>query len=1113
MNDPQTSIPPSAVDHILASIQAVFPGWESCEDPRFQKHEIEFKRTAVELAQALLDPSALEDLIATGDIPEAFDRVRRVARSTKLLYLAHPTTGDLALLEHPGLDRHGFLRAFKDLLHGTGEPPVRLDRFSGWLEERGYPNKWTFNTYFLFLVDPENSLFIKPQASQRFFRILGWDVQLTGAPDGESYRKALNLMRALAEAMPGVGIRDFVDLHSILWVVASSAHGRSGQGPSKEDARTFASLLDEFSSVVRDQPGWQDRVLGYNDVREKLRERFERVLEVEVEGGDLVAPMLSLLEPPSGPDLRNRLEAGGLVRPENWPEVAADLLRFLKEVRDDPDRLPKASARLVDSPFASVYESHLISPVLNALVPDEFLRLSHRSRAVVNHFLGVNHGGSLKDYSELNGSGHYLIARFRQDLEELLPKGVSPRDGFDAFTDWLVREKGYTVGDPAVWKVDVSSPPLWDQCRSGGFVGVEGPGEVDFRDVSDEEWKSTRAALLEEVEGLSPRILEDLRTFAGEVLQGDWIVAARGTDRVLGIGMVVGPYEHHPGEALPHRFRVEWQETDPRKVSEPTWKRVAQKLERDRLPRIREIRPENEGRHDAAFPPEAFQLLDGLTGDPTRDFYSDRKDDFQEHLIDPFQTLFRGVGELLPTPMKEALETENRLFSRIPKNDYGRGGAWDFYWGAFYPRGEKRTEAPQLYLAIRGDRLDFGFSLGSYAEEFTARFLATTRRRTVALVELLKDSVDGNGFLLGASEEDVEEGRSGPHDDIVDWLSNAGPGKLTVRVVMPTDEVLQMGEAELRERIRDTFVRLFPLLLIAIHDDPISPITEFLGLGPEGGEESPEYSLEEVSEETGLEVALLNSWVAAIQRKGQAVLYGPPGTGKTFLAERLARHLVSGGDGILELIQFHPAYEYEDFIQGLRPVTGEGGQIEYRRLPGRFLNFCRQAQGRSGTSVLIIDEINRANLSRVFGELMYLLEYRNQNVRLASGESFRIPASVRILGTMNTADRSIALVDHALRRRFAFLHLRPDFEVLKRHHEAEGRTVDGLVRVLKRINDEIRDPHYHLGITFFLNSRLGPELEAIWRMEIEPYLEEFFFDAKATVDQFRWARVREEVGE
>ena len=207
------------------------------------------------------------------------------------------------------------------------------------------------------------------------------------------------------------------------------------------------------------------------------------------------------------------------------------------------------------------------------------------------------------------------------------------------------------------------------------------------------------------------------------------------------------------------------------------------------------------------------------------------------------------------------------------------------------------------------------------------------------------------------------------------------------------------------------------------------------------------------------------------------------------------------------MVQFHPSYAYEDFIQGIRPKAGRNGGLDYSTVPGRFLEFCQKAQSRKGTCVLIIDEINRSHLSRVFGELMYLLEYRDRDVPLSGGGRLSVPGNVRIIGTMNTADRSIALVDHALRRRFAFISLRPDYEVLKRFHAGTGYNVDGLIKTLKSLNSQINDQHYEIGITFFLKANLKDHIEAIWTMEIEPYLEEYFFDQRATVDTFRWSQV------
>ena len=112
---------------------------------------------------------------------------------------------------------------------------------------------------------------------------------------------------------------------------------------------------------------------------------------------------------------------------------------------------------------------------------------------------------------------------------------------------------------------------------------------------------------------------------------------------------------------------------------------------------------------------------------------------------------------------------------------------------------------------------------------------------------------------------------------------------------------------------------------------------------------------------------------------------------------------------------------------------------------------------------------------------------------------------------MNTADRSIALVDHALRRRFAFLRLNPDYELLQRFHEKNGRDVARLVELLRRVNDAIKDEDYAIGISFFLHPDLPEHLEMIWRSEIEPYLEEYFFDRKETAEEFRWDKIAQEL--
>ncbi len=276
----------------------------------------------------------------------------------------------------------------------------------------------------------------------------------------------------------------------------------------------------------------------------------------------------------------------------------------------------------------------------------------------------------------------------------------------------------------------------------------------------------------------------------------------------------------------------------------------------------------------------------------------------------------------------------------------------------------------------------------------------------------------------------------------------------------------------------------------------------------------PIYTIADFVEETGFSEEMIQSWKRKIERKQHIIFQGPPGTGKTFIAERLAKHLTSEKGGFWKTIQFHPAYSYEDFIQGIRPTVKNGTPF-FDIKNGRFLEFCRKAADADPNAwcVLIIDEINRANLPRVFGELMYLLEYREREIPLAYEGNFRIPKNVFVIGTMNTADRSIRLFDHALRRRFSFVCLKPNYDVLRRYLEAHNLSSEALIALLREINQQINDPRYEVGISFFLQDgdALPEKLQDIWQGEIEPYLEEYFYDSPTEVGKFRWAGVKEKV--
>ena len=187
-----------------------------------------------------------------------------------------------------------------------------------------------------------------------------------------------------------------------------------------------------------------------------------------------------------------------------------------------------------------------------------------------------------------------------------------------------------------------------------------------------------------------------------------------------------------------------------------------------------------------------------------------------------------------------------------------------------------------------------------------------------------------------------------------------------------------------------------------------------------------------------------------LNRKGQAILYGPPGTGKTYWAEESAAALatlwnfgvshdqLSGDrrerlDDFVRMCTFHPSYGYEDFIEGYRPSVSDG-DLRFVRQDGIFKTLCETAAGDpGGRYYLIIDEINRGDIPRIIGELLTLLDKPKLGSTVAlplSGQRFAVPENVYVIGTMNTADRSIALLDTALRRRFGFIELMPDPSVL-----------------------------------------------------------------------------------
>ena len=306
--------------------------------------------------------------------------------------------------------------------------------------------------------------------------------------------------------------------------------------------------------------------------------------------------------------------------------------------------------------------------------------------------------------------------------------------------------------------------------------------------------------------------------------------------------------------------------------------------------------------------------------------------------------------------------------------------------------------------------------------------------------------------------------------------------------------------------------------------------TEALFANPEGDiekvlEEPPVYTSENFLKEVYIEKSDYETLVKLLESKKNVILQGAPGVGKTFTAKRLAYSIMGMKDkSRVGFVQFHQSYSYEDFIIGYRP--NEQGGFERRR--GSFYNFCRAAADDSEREYFfIIDEINRGNLSKIFGELFMLIEADKRGPKyklqpLYSDELFFIPENVRIIGTMNTADRSLAMLDYALRRRFAFFDLKPGFAsdgFTNYRKLLNSDKLDMLIHCIEDLNNKIRDDEslgagFCIGHSFFCDLTdddiAEDRLNQIVNYEVVPLLREYWFDEPSLVREWE-ERLRDSI--
>lgn len=281
------------------------------------------------------------------------------------------------------------------------------------------------------------------------------------------------------------------------------------------------------------------------------------------------------------------------------------------------------------------------------------------------------------------------------------------------------------------------------------------------------------------------------------------------------------------------------------------------------------------------------------------------------------------------------------------------------------------------------------------------------------------------------------------------------------------------------------------------------------------GQRTEPYTKENFLEEVYMTEAKYNRLVSVLLRKKNIILQGAPGVGKTFAAKRLAYSIMGEKDeSRVEFVQFHQNYSYEDFIMGYKP-EGDSFALKY----GIFYRFCQKAANNPDKDYFfIIDEINRGNMSKIFGELLMLIEkdYRGTKTALAyNGLSFSVPERVHIIGMMNTADRSLAMIDYALRRRFSFFEMEPGFEsegFVKYQNALNSELFDSLIGKITELNKEITADRslgkgFCIGHSYFCGMKActAEKLLEIVDFDVLPMLEEYWFDDLDKVQ--RWENI------
>ena len=521
------------------------------------------------------------------------------------------------------------------------------------------------------------------------------------------------------------------------------------------------------------------------------------------------------------------------------------------------------------------------------------------------------------------------------------------------------------------------------------------------------------------------------------------------------------------------------------------------------------------------------------------EWHEEQKLRYQRVLRDPARSLAEALRDNYIERLSPEVAGGKRHLSILKKNDYGKGGYHDHYWFAFYdPAAGSKTKSVQLYFRMIGSEQvwRYGFAMGNYCEEYMERLRTALLENADAVAEYVRQAPPDTSVRLWGDEA---EKRLTPNEfaellvsHASEWLE--GDGKLSdINLVReyPLDS-LPEHESGLVEEVGEYFTWAWPFFEASMSGTwpkgtPAKPKDEVEAKAEEDVDEDAPKSIAELSELTSLSESLLDELEQSLLAKQQTVLVGPPGTSKTYIARQFARYFVrqrpGRPQGSHHVLYMHANWTYEDFFEGIKPTTTKEGTLTFQPQKGFFLEWVEQLKSfdTSARHVLVLDEINRCDTAAVLGELLQLLEYRGTTVRLLSGRRFVFPRNLFIIGTMNSADRSIGRMDLALRRRFLWLNLHAQPDALQRWLDRVGNNPIGFKSsALEQCNDVLAKrgipPEQHIGHALFMVQESDTDdetgmaldipltekhLRRIVQFSVLPYVRELFATQFGQVDE------------